>query len=255
MTVPDDFTYAHYRFILASALDSGYRFAGFHDLPGLRAGSEPVCVLRHDCDNDLLAAVRLARIEADAGVRSTYFVMLRSAQYNLLAPSNRALVREMLSLGHRIGLHFDERAYAEPAPDRIPGLVDRERQWLSDELGGPIDAVSFHQPSAHVLENRIALHCLNTYDRRDMAGFHYVSDSNLNFREGCPGALFRSKAHPKIHLLLHPEWWTDATLSLRDKWHAMLADNFELMQQSLLEREATYREPSAILFRGPSRSS
>ncbi|WP_448208560.1 hypothetical protein [Azospirillum sp. sgz302134] len=245
---PEAFTLARYAAILRAGLDAGYRFAGFDELAQVRGLSTPACLLRHDCDNDLVAALRMARVEAEAGVHSTWFVMPRSALYNLFSPPNAAIVREILALGHRLALHFDELPFRDATPEVLAAQVERERCWLAEEFGHPVCAVSFHQPSRRVLDNAIILACLNTYDRKDMDGFHYLSDSNMNWREGCPGDLFRERRHPKLQLLVHPEWWTDGQMSQADKWRAMLADNFGLMQRSLLEREATYNVAQDIVF-------
>jgi peptidoglycan/xylan/chitin deacetylase (PgdA/CDA1 family) len=198
--------------------------------------------LRHDCDNDLVAAVRLADIEAEEGVHATYFLMLRSAMYNLLAPTNARLVRQLLGCGHWLGLHFDESLAADEPDDRVANLVDRERALVSEEFGVPIEAVSFHQPGKRVLDNRVRLNCVNTYDRRDMAGLHYTSDSNLAFRGGEPAALFRTGEHPRLQVLIHPEWWTKEEMPVAAKWDRMLLDNLELAEESLRHREATYGE-------------
>jgi len=235
------FTHARFRALLRSGLAAGFRFAGFAELPVLRDTGDKLCLLRHDCDNDLAASALLSEIEAEEGIRSTYFVMLRSAMYNLLAPTNRALVFRMLDYGHWLGLHFDDSVIAGEPNERVAALVDGQRQILFEEFGRKVDVVSFHQLSRRILDNRIKLNCINTYDRQDMAGIHYTSDSNLVFRGGDPAALFADGSHRTIQVLTHPEWWTDEALSVSRKWDRMLLHNIGLMQDSLLQREATFR--------------
>jgi hypothetical protein len=242
------FTHEQYRVILRTGREAGYRFATFDELDRLRGGEMLACLLRHDCDNDLVAARDLARIEAELGVRATYFVMVRSALYNLLAPPASALVREIVALGHRLGLHFDEAPCRDLNPQEIAGEVDRERDWLVREFGQPIDVVSFHQPSPRVLANEMRLNCLNTYDRADMAGLHYISDSNLRFRGETPIECFERRAHRLLHVLLHPEWWTRDPMPLDAKWDQMLANNVGMMQDSLLAREDTFTRRRDISF-------
>jgi hypothetical protein len=246
---PNNYTYDYYRFILRAAADNGYEFISFPELAGdVPTGTDRVCALRHDCDNDLTAAVLLARFEQEMGVRSTYFIMLRSAMYNLLARPNADLAREIIGRGHWIGLHFDEHFYPDCDPERLAELVDRERDWLAAELGVPVDVVSFHQPSAEVLANRVRLNCVNTYDRQRFADVHYLSDSNMIWQEACPSELFRARRHPRLQLLLHPEWWTAEEMPIEQKWMRMLRNNFALMQRSLLERERAYRQELDVAF-------
>ncbi len=243
------FTHRAYRDMLRRGVESGYRFSGFSEIDALRDDPGKVCLMRHDCDNDLVAAARLAEIEAGVGVSSTYFVMLRSAMYNLLAPTNARLVRQILGHGHWLGLHFDEALAADEKDDSIAELVDRERRLVSREFGVPIDAASFHQPGDRVLQGRIRLNCVNTYDPRDMAGFHYTSDSNLVFRGGEPTVLFCGAAHPKLQILIHPEWWTEDEMRVAAKWDRMLLNNLQLAEESLRRREAAYTERRPLVLR------
>lgn len=242
------FTHEHYAFMLRAGREAGYRFATFDEIDRLRGDGTYACLIRHDCDNDLVAARDLARIEAELGVRATYFVMIRSALYNLMAPPVSALVHEIVGLGHRLGLHFDEAPCRDATPDEVSRRVDDERAWLAHEFGQPIDVVSFHQPSPRVLANEVRLNCLNTYDRVDMKGLHYLSDSNLRFRSETPLECFERRTHRLLHILLHPEWWTQEPMPLDSKWDLMMAHNVGLMQDSLLAREDTFKRRRTVSF-------
>lgn len=252
--MPPSFTHARYRALLHCGLTSGYRFVDFVDLRAQHLAAEKLCALRHDCDNDLVAAARLAEIEAEEGVCSTYFVMLRSALYNLLAPTNRALVRQIVGFGHRLGLHFDQSVVPDRRNESIVALVDEERRIVSAEFEQPVSVVSFHQPGQMILDNQIKLNCLNTYDRDDMAGVHYTSDSNLVFRGGEPERIFTEGAHDKVQILFHPEWWTEDPMPLDEKWNRMLLDNIGLMQQSLVLREDTFTSRREVTVRSTDQS-
>ncbi|MEZ6183882.1 MAG: hypothetical protein R3F62_02605 [Planctomycetota bacterium] len=243
----DDFTYEHLRHLLQSALDAGYRFVDYPSMAASR-DAEGVCVLRHDCDNDLVAALRMAEIEHALGIQSTYFVLLRAAMHNLLNVTNRTLVQRILALGHRLGLHYDAPSGSTDLPADLRPQIDRERAWLEAEFGQPIEVVSFHQPGPAVLENRVQIGCLNTYDREDMAGFHYLSDSNWRWHEGCPSVLFRERTYPRVQLLLHPEIWTPVAEPVVAKWQRMLRHNYELVQGELLRRERSYDDPYDLHF-------
>jgi len=242
------FTFRHYRQILDAGLESGYRFIGFEELAKARETEPYVCLLRHDCEGDLPTALRLGELENGLGVLSTYFVQLRSPLYNVLSRPQARFIRSLLDLGHRLGVHFDERSYEDASAEQMADLVDRERAVLGAEFGVSVDVVSFHQPSARVLENKIKLRCLNTYDRTDMRGVGYLSDSIWRWREE-PVAALRSHKHPHLQLLLHPECWTESSMPTEGKWHQVLRDNLEIAQQTLLEREDTYKRRARITFR------
>ena len=242
------FTFAEYRTILETGLASGYRFIGFEELSKARHVERYLCLLRHDCEGDLTAALRLGQIEHSLGISSTYFVQLRSPLYNVLARPQARFVSGVLDLGHRLGLHFDEHSYGEAKPAEVADLVDAERSLLGAEFGVPVNVVSFHQPSPRVLDNEIKLHCLNTYDRSDMLGVAYLSDSNWRWKED-PIEAFQSHSHPHLQLLLHPECWTQRSMSVERKWRHVLRDNVEIAHQTLVEREKSYKTPTKISFR------
>lgn len=239
------FTRDDYRDILRSGIAAGYRFVSFADLRH-HAPRRKCCFMRHDCDNDLVAAAAMAEVEAEEGVLTTHFLMLRSAMYNLLAPENLRLAQHIVACGQAIGLHYDASVPVLDARVDLPTAVDRQRKLLSSELGVPVDAVSFHQPDEAILSGRTKINCINTYDPADMSGVYYTSDSNLSFRGGDPRDLFKDGSHDSIQVLIHPEWWTVAAMPLMDKWAMMLKNNIDLMQKSLLDREKTYTDKHVV---------
>lgn len=248
------FTREDYRDILRRGLAAGYRFALFSELREGPSMSKR-CFMRHDCDNDLVAAAAMAEIEAEEGVSTTHFLMLQSAMYNLLAPENLRLARRIAACGQTVGLHFDASPQARRVGSNIAVEVDRQRAILADELSMPIEVVSFHQPDETILSGRVKTACINTYDAQDMAGVYYTSDSNLTFRGGDPRELFSRGEYDSIQVLIHPEWWTEAPMPLMDKWALMLKSNIDLMQKSLLEREKTYNAKHGVIIASPITSN
>jgi hypothetical protein len=75
------------------------------------------------------------------------------------------------------------------------------------------------------------------------------------WQEVCPSEFFRARRHPRLQLLLHPEWWTAEEMPIEQKWMRMLHNNFALMQGSLLERERAYRQDLDVAFLPRERSS
>jgi hypothetical protein len=245
------FTLAGYRQMLEAALDRGYSFRAFDDPD--RARVEPVCLLRHDIDADLGAAAVIAEVEAELGVRSTFFVMLRSPVYNLVGRANDRLVRRILDYGHWLGLHYDQ-GFQPDGQRTVHDWVELEVDVLSRMFGVDVGAVSFHQPGPAVLQNEVKLDGLvNTYDQEDLAGFAYVSDSNMIWRDRPAVELFRSGAHPRLHLLVHPLWWVadePGTTTLQAFDRALLA-NWGRSQEQMLDTERAYGPPRSFTIDYP----
>lgn len=138
-----EFTYRAYRGLLALLREKGCAFRGYHDY-----GDGGRCViLRRDIDTSLEQAVKLAEVEAGEGVRSTWFVLLRTDFYNAASKTGREALGHIRSLGHETGLHFDEASYV-PAlgPDGVIQNVIKECGLLSALLETRVSSVSMHRP-------------------------------------------------------------------------------------------------------------
>jgi hypothetical protein len=235
------FTRGEYARMIELALASGYEFRPFErrNDPGSR-----VCLMRHDVDIDVGAASQMAALEAELGIRATYFLMLRSPVYNLFSRSNQRFVQEILSFGHSLGLHYDQGF--EPDERSLPDLVAFEANILESAFRTEVHAVSFHQPGPAVLENEVDVSPLiNTYDARDMDGFAYVSDSNMTWREQSASRLFESARHPRLHLLIHPLWWVadEPGMTTAAAFERALLANWARAQEQMLATERAYGSP------------
>jgi hypothetical protein len=234
-----EFSRDGYRALLGAAADSGYRFAAFDDADRFDSGR--VCLLRHDIDADLERALELALIEQSMGVRSTFLLMIRSPIYNLFARANDAMVREIIALGHWIGLHHDAD-FAERSGLDLAASVALEARFLSEMFDVEVNVVSFHQPSDELLERDIVFDGLvNTYGESELRGFEYLADSNREWRAD-PLQVLADPGRSKLQLLIHPMWWGAATpeMSSEQTWNEVLRAKFELMQDQLCETERGY---------------
>jgi hypothetical protein len=230
---PDDFTPGGYRELLERALAAGYRVACFRDFapPG---DGPPVLLLRHDLDHSLRAALVLARIEAELGVRATYFVQVACPFYNLLAPEGRAFVRELADLGHEVGLHYDGGRYAGPE-----GVDEAraDRDLVARLAGAPVVSASRHIPIDSLDFDVSALVRNEAYAPRFTAPpMTYVSDSLLVWRQWHPLELVERGR--SLQLLTHPFKWAQAT---RDVEHAMR----RAFHEECRALRRAYREASA----------
>jgi hypothetical protein len=230
----EDFTEESYRAILAAA-SARYAFEPFGT-----AVKEPHVLWRHDVDYSVHRALSLARIEAEAGVRSTFFLHLHADLYNVLEPAVHARAREIAALGHWIGLHFDA---GFPAGGTLDERAAREARLLAESLEVPVRAVSLHNPSVSGTDDldveRLGglLHA-GARSLRDR--YAYVSDANGYWRHHRLPDLLGAGTHERLHVLTHPEMWQAEAMSPRERimrciegrsrasaatYDALLADN------------------------------
>lgn len=102
-----NFTYQAYATIILTIKKYNYIFTDYSTCDNHKKS----VILRHDIDTSLDKAVQLAKLEAELGVKSTYFVLLSSEFYNVMAKESREKIKEIQTAGHEIGLHFDELNY------------------------------------------------------------------------------------------------------------------------------------------------
>lgn len=204
-----NFTYSAYRELLGLLRKQNYVFTDYHNYANF-----PRCViLRHDIDQSLSAAVQVAELEAEEGVRSTYFVLLRTDFYNAASKASQRALQRIHSLGHEIGLHFDEVAYSsatEPLQaEQMLSLIPFEAELLSKICGVPITTVSMHRPSKATLEADYRIPgMVNSYGQTFFHDFKYLSDSRRHWREPVLD-IVRSGEYDRLHILTHAFWYCE----------------------------------------------
>jgi len=246
-----DFNLSMYREILVNGMQAGYRFTDFSEIrsenPSHDANANQ-CLLRHDVDVDISAALIMAQVEHDLGVTATYFFMLRSPVYNLMGRKNHLMVEKILALGHAIGLHYDQGFDAKRnwTAERTANAVEDEAKWLETQFNADVTAVSFHQPAAELLQGKIDTGLrINTYDRRQLSGFDYFSDSNRQFpllqvANGDLASAVAAFSPRNLQLLIHPVWWVYDEPTTEAVWDRAIYSNLESMQEQLIETERAY---------------
>ena len=206
------FTYASYKSLIDLLREKGYAIRNYHTWQT----REPCVILRHDIDNDLQKAVELARVERELGVSSTYFVLLTSDIYNAASRASLDKLRAIRSMGHEIGLHFDEKAYPDGSPQETVGRILRERDLLAAILETPVTAVSMHRPSKATLEADLQIPgMVNSYGKTFFHDFKYLSDSRRHWREPVED-LVRSGKYERLHILTHAFWYHETEERIQD---------------------------------------
>ncbi|MBO9536961.1 hypothetical protein [Herbaspirillum sp.] len=235
-----------YHNLMQGLLNAGYSFIGYDQVTA-HSPLSPQCLLRHDIDADLSAALQIAQLEAELGIKSTYFLMTRSPVYNLLSRHNHRIVEQIIGLGHAIGLHYD-RGFGGNDNGRHGRLLDLEAEFIEQLFDIAIHSVSFHQPDAEILAGKVSTAPrINTYDKTALSSYTYYSDSNRSLRLGTPDwktadtrITTTQLSGQSIQLLLHPMWWVYDEFSTVDVWDQAILSNFEMMQQQCLATERAY---------------
>lgn len=205
------FTYDSYSNLILALKKNNYLFAKYNDCDN----HKKCVILRHDIDTSLEKAVKLAKLESEMGVNSTYFILLSSEFYNVLSKDSHEKVKEIQNMGHDIGLHFDELNYDKTCRKGIQSLIIKEVCILEEILQTKIKSVSMHRPSQETLEADYDLSpVINSYGKKFFKEFKYVSDSRRRWREDVM-EIIQSGKYDKLHILTHAFWYHDKEKDLK----------------------------------------
>lgn len=203
------FDMAGYEQLLEAAQAGGYTFRFFDREPG--PGD---LFLRHDVDLSLEAALAMARLEAEMGVRATYFLMTRSVFYNLGSPAGERALAELRSLEHAVGHHaVHPRVDLDERFDRVVAWHNPDPEYMRAPVEGAVNVMAepWFDP-----------------DR-------YRSDSNQQWRSGSPVEGLARGEPDWLQLLIHPEIWFFHGASMRETMLSLLDHERELRLKQLAE--------------------
>ena len=203
------FTYENYINILKKLKENKYEFCFFNE----KKENKKV-YLRHDIDLDIIGAFKMAKIEHNLGIHSTWFIMPNNRLYNIMNQDVIKILEEITSLGHKLGLHIDASGYTKP--EELGNDLNKYYNFYKDKI--KLSKIfSFHVPNKELFENDVKVEgFINAYDKKFFKEITYVSDSNrrefLN-EERFPDALENNES---MQLLTHPIWWNEENILKKD---------------------------------------
>lgn len=216
-----DFTISNYKNLLSIALKS-YRFSLFDE-----KSMPKTIILRHDLEFSVEIALKMARIEADLGIKSTYFVQLHSEFYNILEKKNISQLKEIMNLGHQIGLHFDSHFWDICNENELNQYLQIDKSLLELFLGTSIKAFSFHN------NNEFTMSCkkntynglINVYSDYFKNNYAYNADSLGFWRFERLEDILSQMKYDMLQVLIHDGMWQEEVLPPRQRVFKVIDDN------------------------------
>lgn len=162
------------------------------------AGGEPGVWLRHDVEIDLDAAIAVAQVEAEAGVRASFFVCPESPFITADEITLRAWTSQILAYGHTVSLHM-------LLGTEVHDLDSRVRR-TAEHIGiSPPADLTFHAPGLDSQVLALVPGGARVYGHMAANSCQYLSDSTGRWRWGNPWQTEFDKQ--PTQLLTHPFWW------------------------------------------------
>lgn len=136
--------------------------------------NDKLVAIRHDVDYSPLRALKMAQIEAEYEISTTYYIRRKFFDNNV------DIIRQIAALGHEIGYHYEEVDTHQKAPNKqvardavgffIGSLLDL------DNLGFNIKTICAHGNPLSDVDNRQVVHLIRSDDWLDKLAFTYDRD-------------------------------------------------------------------------------
>lgn len=226
MKASRDFTLDKYRVLCESILSNGYTAYTVYNYLSKKPESNSV-IMRHDIDRKPENALKMAELEYDLGMKSTYYFRFVKGVFN------PEMIRRIRDLGHEIGYHYEVLSKAR-------GDYERAVELFEYELGEfrkicDVETICMHGSPLSRYDNR---DLWNVYDFKDFGiigaaylsigkDVNYFSDTGRSWnwknkmRDFMPDkkeeivvdttddliGLVRENGADKLYILVHPERW------------------------------------------------
>ena len=166
-----DFTLSRYKDLCAELLDSGYTpLTVYSYLGGQKKNNNnnKLVVLRHDIDRKCGNALRMAELEHELGIQSTYY-------FRVPYTFKPDIIRKIKDLGHEVGYHYEVLSKANGDYEKAVELFEQE---LS-EFRKITDAktISMHGSPLSRYDNR------DLWKRYDFKEFGIVGEAYLSIKD------------------------------------------------------------------------
>ena len=210
----EDFTTEHYCELVRLA-QLNYQFVSYENPPF----GERFVLWRHDCDYSLNAAFKLAEIEAQEGVSSTFFINPHCEFYNIFEKEQTKLLERILELDHSLGLHFDAGYYETNSEAELEDQIANEKLLVERLVGSKLFSFSFHNPSQKLLSYEKDSYggLMNCYSKRLKKEVAYCSDSNGYWRFKRLHDALLEASDSCLQVLTHPGWWQEKPMPPRQR--------------------------------------
>src|SRR4030042_1367758 len=231
-----DFTLAAYGEYLRAVKSSYENILTFSEYFSAEPKPESFCIIRHDVDRKPGNALRMAKLENDMGIKSTYYFR---AKPNAFKPE---IIIEIAGLRHEAGYHYE--CLSDTGGDMSAALMDFENNLKKLRDIVPVRTVSMHGRPLKPYDNRDMWRGGDNHNRLieeygilgevyldiDYSDILYITDTgrnwtssksnirdkviskvNVDFESGSELLSYLSSApHRRMILLVHPERWSSS---------------------------------------------
>lgn len=160
-----DFTYRTYRELLGSIKGQGYEFQTIAEF--LTKSKDRAMILRHDVDSWPANALKMAKIENEAGIKSTYYFRISPLSFN------KKIILSIKEFGHEIGYHYED--LSSNNGDYFKAIRTFEQNLRKLQELYPVKTIAMHGKPLSKWNN------LDLWKKYDFKYFDIIGESYLSF--------------------------------------------------------------------------
>lgn len=215
----DDFTLSNYSRLLDIALGNGYKFSEYDLSSNGHSNQIRKIVWRHDVEFSVHRALKMAKIEQEKGIKAHYFFQIHCEFYNIFEKEINELAKQILFLGHYVGLHFDAHFWGVSSKKHLEECIRKDHRILEDLLTAEIKSFSFHNttPALLNMDDTYYAGLLNVYAKDIRAKYRYCTDSTGIWRYERLEDVLNDNSIQYLQVLTHDGMWQDEAMSPRQR--------------------------------------
>lgn len=225
-----DFTHENYATILDLLIKRGFIFSPLRGYFSQGFHAQRLALLRHDVDYNAKRALAFALIEAERGVKATYY--FRAPHFR--RSFNAEIMKEIESLGHEVGYHYETLDFCKGDFDAAVQLFNLEVEEFRKHgfnisticpHGNPRIRKRNYKTNGDILSYDTSLLLRNgllgdAYESVDFDDLIYISDVGVRFKSIGNAKdlkrLLQKDPFMRMYFLIHPDYWS------QDRYRAFL---------------------------------
>lgn len=226
----DFFTIENYEKMVKLAIENGFQFIDYKD--EFIANRKDI-LWRHDVEFSPDVALKMAEIESEYGVHSTFFFQLHSEYYNIIEKYFTEILNKIKDLGHNIGLHFDAHYYNVFTEIELEKFIIQDKNYFEQVFNVKLEAFSFHNTNQFILscEKERYGGLINVYSEFYKTQYNYCADSTGYWRFDVLEDILKDPIIKHLQVLTHDAMWSEKILSPRQRVMKSIQNNAERVKK------------------------
>ncbi len=204
------YSFSYYRKILQSLKENYDANYVLSEIPQIFSQiHRPKFIIRHDIHESLIKSLDLAKIEKEYSIRGSFMINVLSPHFNLKQKDNLSIIKQILNLGHEIGLYIHYTSSFVSSQNKITpneNEIISQYRYLESLTKRQVSCVSFSKEFSNIPEDSFFI-CKKVSASSKTLMQEALSDSRDIKEHKKILAKINNPQKKVLQLLIHPEFW------------------------------------------------